>query len=76
MPERLSKGIRRRACRLADQGAAEAVRGMGRRALEPRIHWFTLQREHTEHALVDAPQWLLADKTLDRFDPERELACS
>jgi len=49
---------------------------MGRRALEPRIHWFTLQREHTEHALVDAPQWLLADKTLDRFDPERELACS
>ena len=42
-------------------------------SLEPRIHRLALEREHPEHALVNAPQRLLPHKPLEPLDAEREL---
>src|SRR5580693_9597483 len=44
------------------------------KASKPRVHGFALKREHTEDALMDAPQRLTANETLQPFDAERELA--
>ena len=41
---------------------------------EPRIHWFTLQREHAKDALVHPPKRLSTHEPLERFDPERKFA--
>jgi hypothetical protein len=42
--------------------------------LEAGIDRFALQRQDAEHALVDTPAWFPARETLERLNPERELA--
>ena len=41
--------------------------------LQPRIDRFAFEREHSEHAFVDAAQRLPADEALERFDPQAKL---
>ena len=41
---------------------------------EARIDGLALQGQHAEDALVDPAQRLAADETLQRLDPQRELA--
>ena len=41
---------------------------------ETWIDRLALEREHAEHALVDAAQWLAADEALECLDPEGEFA--
>ena len=61
-------------------GFVRALRIAGRCAdrhscdLQPRIHGLTLQRQHTEHTLVHAPQRLIAHKPLQPFDTQGEFA--
>ncbi len=60
--------------RVRVRGAAPRTLGARQGGSQPRVDRLALQRQHAEHALVDAAQRLAADEALERLDAERELA--
>jgi hypothetical protein len=42
--------------------------------LKPWVHRLALQGQHAEDALVDSPQWLVADEAFQGFNTQGELS--
>jgi hypothetical protein len=76
-PRRVVERVRSPRSRRMQEGTASRIRTLGNPCpmiLQPGIHGLALQRQHPEHALVNAPQRLAPDEPLERLDAERELA--
>ena len=56
------------------QFAAEVAAPLVIRSSQARVHWFALEREHSEDALVNAVERFARDEPFECFDAECELA--